>query len=614
MSYQPLATKYRPARFEDLVGQDSVAKALANAIKLGREPHGVIFAGVRGIGKTTTARLYAKALNCDQGPTSTPCNTCASCLAIAKGSHEDVMEIDGASNTGVGDVRALQETVDYAPQRSKYKIYIVDEVHMLSTAAFNALLKTLEEPPAHVVFVFATTELVKVPQTIVSRCQTFYLQKLTLATIRDRLLKILAAENVAFEDQAVTIVAKEGHGSMRDALTALDQAIAIGEGRVTVEALSAIVSNLSSTPFLDLIDALVARDAKVAMQVVDSWDQDGAEFQDVVERLATLVRHAFVIRDLGKEALDVGLLGLDDEEVSRLALAAKAAELFDLNRLFRTLVKCHGELTSAAIDRFIFENYLFEWCFDPGLPQLESLLRGEIPSTPPSGAPNSVPASTASLAPQSASRPVMERLRDLKSEMKSQPTATTAAVAPIAEGASATPVVKAQATLDALPATWRELVDFWKQKKPLQARKLEEVRPLTYGADKIVLAVDAESYASRNLLNEAEQKVIVQEFRNLFNFQGRLIIQPMDESIRAGASLAEPEQKPEQQQHPSQTPASAPTVPESLLEIKGREAEDRRQQIVTDARQAPLTREVLSVLGGSIKDVKVRENGPIAES
>ena len=187
-SYIPLARKYRPATFSELAGQDATATALANAIRLGREPHAVIFSGVRGIGKTTSARLYAKALNCDTALSPEPCNHCESCLAITAGNHEDVMEIDGASNTSVDDVRALRETVSYVPQRSRFKVYIIDEVHMLSQSAFNALLKTLEEPPAHVVFIFATTELQKIPQTIMSRCQLFHLQRMGLNTIRERII------------------------------------------------------------------------------------------------------------------------------------------------------------------------------------------------------------------------------------------------------------------------------------------------------------------------------------------------------------------------------------------------------------------------------------------
>jgi DNA polymerase-3 subunit gamma/tau len=362
-----------------LVGQEGAAKALTSALRLGRIPQGVLFTGVRGVGKTTTARLYAKALNCaSRGDDSEPCNVCESCVAIARGAHEDVLEIDGASNTGVGDVRALQETIAYVPQRSSYRVYIIDEVHMLSQAAFNALLKTLEEPPAHVVFVFATTELAKVPATIIGRCQTFHLSKLPVATIRDRLAAILAKEGLEAEDKALALIAREGHGSMRDALTLLDQAIAIGAGKVTLDSLGPIVSKLSSSPYLDLLTAFVRKDAQSGTQVLETLDGKGATFADVVEQVAAFARHAFVVRDLGVKALDTALLGLDDDEVARLAEIARGAPPLDLNRIFRTLVKCRGDLDGSAIDRYVLENYLFEWCLDPGLPDIDTLLKGGL--------------------------------------------------------------------------------------------------------------------------------------------------------------------------------------------------------------------------------------------
>ncbi len=315
MAYQPLARKYRPQTFSELVGQGAVVQALGNAIELGRHPPTIIFSGVRGIGKTTSARLYAKALNCDKGPTPEPCNQCESCLNINSGSHEDVMEIDGASNTGVNDVRELQETVTYAAQRSKFKIYIIDEVHMLSKAAFNALLKTLEEPPAHVVFIFATTELHKIPVTISSRMPTFFLKKISTKVIKDRAAQILDCEGIEYDDNALAVVAREGHGSMRDALTMLDQAIALGSGKVTLESLGHLVSNLSSSPYLKCLSALAERDGNAVIESLEGFDQAGIEFSTVTEEVARMARHAFVAKDLGADALDTELLGMDDAEL-----------------------------------------------------------------------------------------------------------------------------------------------------------------------------------------------------------------------------------------------------------------------------------------------------------
>jgi DNA polymerase-3 subunit gamma/tau len=375
VSYVSLARKYRPRRFVDMVGQESTTLALTNAIRLRREPHSVIFTGVRGVGKTTSARIYAKALNCENGPTAEPCDECASCVAIASGNHEDVLEIDGASNTGVDDVRALQETLSYVPQRSTYKIYIIDEVHMLSISAFNALLKTLEEPPQHVVFIFATTELHKVPETIQSRCQTFHLQKISRPVIVDRVRSILTAEGIPFDEGALAIVAREGRGSMRDALTMLDQAIAVGGGQVSLEALKNMVGSSSQAlPVLELLDGLLRKDASQILEVIARWDQEGLAMSTLAEETAKACRNAFILRDLKGQAIDLQLLELEDREQQMLLELGEKAAPMDLNRLFRQLAKCLDDLRHADLDRFILENYCLEWCFDPGLPDLQTLM------------------------------------------------------------------------------------------------------------------------------------------------------------------------------------------------------------------------------------------------
>ncbi len=226
MSYLVLARKWRPQTFEDLVGQEHVSRTLGNAIASGRVHHAFLFTGARGVGKTSAARILAKALNCETGPTPTPCNLCPACLEISSGQGGDVFEIDGASNTGVDDVRELRENIRYLPSRSPYKIFIIDEVHMLSINAFNALLKTLEEPPAHAKFILATTEPHKIPITILSRCQRFDFRKISLPRVVGRLREIVDAEGIGISDAALGLVARRGEGSMRDALSTLDQVIA----------------------------------------------------------------------------------------------------------------------------------------------------------------------------------------------------------------------------------------------------------------------------------------------------------------------------------------------------------------------------------------------------
>ncbi|NRA69131.1 MAG: DNA polymerase III subunit gamma/tau [Pseudobacteriovorax sp.] len=373
MSYQSLARKYRPTKFADMVGQESVTEALENAIRLGREPQSVVFSGVRGVGKTTTARLYAKALNCEVEGITDPCNACASCLAINEGVHEDVLEIDGASHTGVEDIRSLQETLSYVPQRSRYKVYIIDEVHMLSNSAFNALLKSIEEPPAHVVFIFATTELQKVPDTIISRCQTFHLRHISLESIVSRIETILDHENVTYESHALAIVAQQGRGSLRDSLTFLDQVIALGQGSVTSETVGSIVNAASTETYIAFIEKLIEKDAAVLVDIIASWVAQGVSLKSTVTNLAKYTRHGFVIKSLGAKALDAKLLGLSPNELDMLTKLSEKAATLNLNQIFRLLLQTVDDLDDSELDQFILENMAFEWCLDPGFPDIQQL-------------------------------------------------------------------------------------------------------------------------------------------------------------------------------------------------------------------------------------------------
>lgn len=360
--YQPLARRYRPQNFSQLVGQRTAELALKNALQLDKVANAIIFAGIRGTGKTTLARILAKALNCEQRKDGDPCGMCVSCKAIATDRHEDVLEIDGASHTGIEDMRVLKESLACVAQRSPFKVYIIDEVHMLSASAFNSLLKTLEEPRPGVVFVFATTEITKIPKTIRSRCQTFHLQKLPVTVIKERIEYLLNQEKISWEEEAVKTLASWAEGSMRDALTMLDQVILLGGGKVDRESLQHITSHLPPRHILDLLEALVDKDAEKVMATLTTIDHSGIEFKKISEELASYARHAFIIKDVGR--LDT----LADEIVIRLQQIAARSGAFDLNRIFRSLVRCRKELDGSILDRYVFENYCFEWCFDPGLP------------------------------------------------------------------------------------------------------------------------------------------------------------------------------------------------------------------------------------------------------
>ena len=295
MSYLVLARKWRPKTFSEVVGQQHVLKALINGLDQDRLHHAFLFSGTRGVGKTTLARIFAKSLNCEQGVSSTPCGECQSCQEVDAGRFVDLIEVDAASRTKVDDTRELLDNVQYAPSRGRYKVYLIDEVHMLSTSSFNALLKTLEEPPSHVKFLFATTDPQKLPVTILSRCLQFNLRRLDVTQISDHLVNILQKENIEFEQAALVEIARAADGSMRDALSLLDQAISFGAGNVTSEQVNQMLGTISQQQVHLLINALINNDGQQLLQQSQELSAQGRDFKTVLnELLATLQRIASI--------------------------------------------------------------------------------------------------------------------------------------------------------------------------------------------------------------------------------------------------------------------------------------------------------------------------------
>ena len=295
MVYQVTARKWRPQTFGEVVGQEHVTTTLQNALASGRIAQSYLFCGPRGVGKTTAARLLAKALNCSgrSGPEAPadPCNECDSCRAIANGTSMNVLEIDGASNNSVDDIRELREVVRYVSTAGTYKIYIIDEVHMLSTAAFNALLKTLEEPPPHVVFIFATTEVQEVPETILSRCQRFNFRRITAEAIAAHLARITAAEGIAGDEDALFQLATRADGSLRDAESALDQVVAFDQSRVTLPAVQQVLGIVDRTLYFELTEAVATADAAAVLQTVARAADEGTDVEELAGGFAEHLRH-----------------------------------------------------------------------------------------------------------------------------------------------------------------------------------------------------------------------------------------------------------------------------------------------------------------------------------
>jgi DNA polymerase-3 subunit gamma/tau len=327
MSYQVLARKWRPKSFATLVGQEHVVRALTHALSEQRLHHAYLFTGTRGVGKTTIARILAKSLNCEVGVTATPCGTCSACTEIDSGRFVDLLEVDAATNTRVDEMRQLLENAVYAPTRGRYKVYVIDEVHMLSNSAFNAMLKTLEEPPEHVKFILATTDPQKIPVTVLSRCLQFNLKQMSPPAISGHLSRILEAEGVAFETSALSLLARSAAGSMRDALSLLDQAIAHGSGRVEETLVRDMLGTVDLDYLFDLLDALQAGDAPGLLRIADDMAGRSLSFEAALQELATLLTRiqvaqlapAAIAEDLPERARLLDLAGRMNIEFVQLA-------------------------------------------------------------------------------------------------------------------------------------------------------------------------------------------------------------------------------------------------------------------------------------------------------
>jgi DNA polymerase-3 subunit gamma/tau len=384
VSYKVLARKWRPQRFEDVIGQRAVTQTLRNAIGANRIAQSFVFAGPRGVGKTTTARILARGLNCEQGPTAEPCGQCDACLEIADGRDMDVLEIDAATHTGVDKVRdVIITSLGTAPARDRHKIFIIDEVHRLSTQAFDALLKSIEEPPPHVVFMMATTEIDKVPATIQSRSQVFELKTIGVKQIADQIRAIAAAEEITIDDAAVMAIARAGDGSMRDAQSAFDQVIAFAGSTIAAEDVATVLGLVRRDLLLDMASAVAREDAAAVFQLADRAVESGYELRTVLRELGRLVRDLLVISIDPSRLSDPEIAAEGEQDQLKEVAALFSHE--DLMRAFDVLTKGEEEIRSSMQPRFHLEMTLLRWIHLRKLVPLSDLIDGLDRGTPTPG-------------------------------------------------------------------------------------------------------------------------------------------------------------------------------------------------------------------------------------
>lgn len=371
MSYQVIARKWRPQKFEQLVGQDHISKTLINALRNGRIPHALLFTGPRGTGKTSSARILAKSLRCPQVQDFIPCGECAECLDIAGGRSVNVMEIDGASNNGVDAIRELRDTVSYSPSVGKFKVYIIDEVHMLSTSAFNALLKTLEEPPEHVVFIMATTEVHKIPQTILSRCQRFDFRSIPTRQIADSLSHICSQENVTAEADALWIIARQGEGSMRDSQSLLDQVITFANGPLTRENVVQILGLTDRNLLLETLTALGQRDVHHVVQLIDKIRVSGIEPGLFAKELLESLRNLLLTK-ISPNPSD--MLDLPESEIRFLQSIAVDLSEEDIQLLFDMTLKGAADIPRSSDPKIVLDMVLLRMAQAPKIVSIQDVL------------------------------------------------------------------------------------------------------------------------------------------------------------------------------------------------------------------------------------------------
>ena len=557
MSYLVLARKWRPQHFDDLVGQDHVSQTLKNAITADRVHHAFLFTGARGVGKTSAARIFAKALNCQEGPTTTPCGKCPSCIEITASQGIDVFEIDGASNTGVDDIRELRENIRYLPSQSRYKIFIIDEVHMLSINAFNALLKTLEEPPGHAKFIFATTEPHKIPITILSRCQRFDFRKIGLVQVQERLRYIVGQEGVKVSDLGLAMISRSGGGSMRDALSTLDQVIAFCGLNVADDHLQNLLGLVSRRILLDTIEAILERDARLVLALVQKIDEHGHSFRQFCQQLVELVRALVVLKVTEQPG---PLLDFSEAELQELRTLGAPANLDEMQRLLSLLIRAEVELAVSNHPRLTMEMTLVRLASQPSGIDVASLVR-KLESLERRLAGGNLPIPSA--VPTSPPRPVIP-----------------ADLSPPPEPESFGKKPEAPPPADVGEKSWAGLVDFVKvRRRPRIASLLEQSSLLLLELPRLRIGMPAKFFG----LADAEMRQSIEELAGQY----------FAATVRVEVDKVEHQQ----------------AAPPSLHEERLQQETDRQKKLKENAEDHPMIKAAMEIFGGNIEEIRPIDKG-----
>ncbi len=541
MSYLVLARKWRPQVFEDVVGQRPITQTLQNAISQKRVAHAFLFTGARGVGKTSTARILAKALNCEAGPQVNPCNQCRTCQEISSGTSMDVIEIDGASNRGIDEIRELRENVRYTPAKSRYKIFIIDEVHMLTREAFNALLKTLEEPPPHILFVFATTEPHKIPATILSRCQRYDFKRIPLKEIVQTLSRIVMEEQIQLNEGALLTIARESEGSMRDAQSLLDQVISYGGKVIQDEEVIEALGLIDRRILLDTLEAIANQDPGRCMDLVEQIYLFGYDLQHFCRELLQYLRHLMLL----KVSRNPGpLVALPKEELELLGKQAERFQFDQLNYLFSLLLKGEEEVAQSTFPRTMLEMTLIRMATLRPIRTLEEILKkldnlntsepaaGGERRNPQRSVPE--PREETALSEKPAvdpipplSEPVQENREGESKEDILEKKDAEDRENPPAEGE------KGVSPATDVEGTWKALVDFARARNPIIGAFLAMGELIDLSQDRVEIGFEKDSFHYERMLERENRDLLEQICQGYLQTKARVIITAVDQKSRA---------------------------------------------------------------------------------